>query len=182
MLQHMALIQEFARATPEYLARCRGSAVDSPGAAPHRDPPPDDVLDTDWALWGLLRYRRGTARWAPLHTALDRALSGDDIGFLDHDEVYDGCTDPPCLPAPAAVDEITRALLAADIDQVLAGLPDAPAAAASAVGFQGFRGDCASTWSSTSSRCVPSSGALNSGAGASSYGSTEPVRVAPRRP
>ncbi len=37
---------------------------------------------------------------------------------------------PARLPAPAAVDEITRALLAADIDQVLAGLPDAPAAAA----------------------------------------------------
>ncbi|MFE2689174.1 DUF1877 domain-containing protein [Streptomyces mirabilis] len=109
---------------------------------PNGEPPPDDVLDTDWALWGLRRYCRGTARCAPLHAALDRALSGDaDIGFLDHDEVYDGCTDPPRLLAPAAVDEITRAPLEADIDQVLAGLPDAPAAAASAVGFQGFRGD-----------------------------------------
>ncbi|MFF7594436.1 hypothetical protein [Streptomyces mirabilis] len=71
-------------------------------------------------------------------------LSGDadgDIGFLDHDEVYDGCTDPPRLPAPAALDEITRALLEADIDQVLAGPPDDPVAAASVVGFQGFRGD-----------------------------------------
>ncbi|QDN96984.1 hypothetical protein FNV65_12625 [Streptomyces sp. S1A1-8] len=106
-------------------------------------------------MWGLLRYCRGTARRAPLHAALDRALSGDadgDIGFLDHDEVYDGCTDPPRPPAPAAVDEITRALLEADIDQVLAGLPDDPAAAASAVGFQGFRGDVRSTWSSSSSR------------------------------
>ncbi|MFF2427947.1 DUF1877 domain-containing protein [Streptomyces mirabilis] len=91
-------------------------------------------------MWGLLRYCRGTARCAPLHAALDRALSGDadgDIGFLDQDEVYDNCTDPPRPPAPAAVD----ALLEADIDQVLAGLPDDPAAAASAVGFQGFRGD-----------------------------------------
>ncbi|MFJ1558934.1 DUF1877 domain-containing protein [Streptomyces mirabilis] len=95
-------------------------------------------------MWGLLRYCRGTARCAPLHAALDRALSGDadgDIGFLDHDEVYEGCTDPPRPPAPAAVDEITRALLEADIDQVLADLPDDPAAAASAVGFQGIRGD-----------------------------------------
>ncbi|MCX4425777.1 DUF1877 domain-containing protein [Streptomyces mirabilis] len=95
-------------------------------------------------MWGLLRYCRGTARCAPLHAALDRALSGDadgDIGFRDHDEVYDGCADPPRPPAPAAVDAITRALLESDIDQVLAGLPDDPAAAASAVGFQGFRGD-----------------------------------------
>lgn len=64
--------------------------------------------------------RDGTLR--TLHAALDRALSGDtdgDIGLLDHDEVYDGCTDRPRPPAPAAVDEITRAL---------------------AVGFQGFRG------------------------------------------
>ncbi|MFE2707105.1 DUF1877 domain-containing protein [Streptomyces mirabilis] len=140
----MALTQQFARVTPEYSARCRGSAHDSPGAAPHGDPPPDDLLDTDRALWGLLRYCRGTARCAPLHAALDRALSGDadgDIGFLDHDEVYDGCAEPPHPPAPAAVDAITRALLEADIDQVLAGLPDDPAAAASAVGFQGFRGD-----------------------------------------
>ncbi|MFF1740790.1 DUF1877 domain-containing protein [Streptomyces mirabilis] len=117
----MALTQQFARVTPEYLARCRESALDSPGAAPNGDPPPDDVLDTDWALWGLCRYCRGTARCAPLHAALDRAVSGDaDIGFLDHDEVYDGCTDPPRLLAPAAVDEFTRALLEADIDQVLA--------------------------------------------------------------
>ncbi|MFF4515105.1 hypothetical protein [Streptomyces mirabilis] len=111
----MALTQQFARVTPEYLARCRGSALDSPGAAPHGDPPPDDVLDTDRALWGLLRYCRGTARCAP----------------------------PPRRPL---------ALLEADIDQVLAGLPDDPAAAASAVGFQGFRGDVRSTWSSSSSR------------------------------
>ncbi|MFD7051349.1 hypothetical protein ACFWBS_14955 [Streptomyces mirabilis] len=42
------------------------------------------------------------------------------------------CAPPPRRPL---------ALLEADIDQVLAGLPDDPAAAASAVGFQGFRGD-----------------------------------------
>ncbi|MGW8875460.1 DUF1877 domain-containing protein [Streptomyces mirabilis] len=151
----MALTQQFARVTPEYLAVSRVGP-----RLPRRRPLMGTLRPTtSWTPTGRCGACSGTAagRHAahPLHAALDRALSGDadgDIGFLDHDEVYDGCSDPPRPPAPAAVDEITRALLEADIDQALAGLPDDPAAAASAVGFQGFRGDVRSTWSSSSSR------------------------------
>ncbi|WP_369245059.1 DUF1877 domain-containing protein [Streptomyces sp. R41] len=93
---------------------------------------------------GLLWYCRRTSAHPHLVDVLERALSGDpggDIGFLDHDEVYDRITDPPGLLAPAAVDEITRALVDVDIDHVLADLPESAEAAASVVGFEGFRGD-----------------------------------------
>ncbi|WP_406166332.1 DUF1877 domain-containing protein [Streptomyces sp. NBC_00996] len=140
----MALTQQFARVSPEYLAQCRESALGSPGAAPGWAPPSRDLLDADWALWGLIWYCRKTAAHPRLVDVLGRALTGDpggDIGFLDHDEVYDAVADPPGLLAPAAVDEITRALFDVDIGRVLADLPQSPEAAASVVGFEGFRGN-----------------------------------------
>ncbi|MGW6737248.1 DUF1877 family protein [Streptomyces sp. NPDC055013] len=141
----MALTQQFARVTPAYLERCRTSALDSPGAAPGWDPPPVDLLDTDWATWGLIRYCRATGADADLIAVLDRAISGDpgeDIGFLDHDEVHDGIEGPPRLLAPAAVAEIARALYAVDLDDLLADLPPHPEDAAVACGFgHAFAGD-----------------------------------------
>ncbi|MGI5373831.1 DUF1877 family protein [Streptomyces sp. CA-251387] len=141
----MALTQQFARVTPEYLEHCRSSALDSPGASPGWDPPPGDLLDTDWAVWGLIWYCRSTGADVDLIALLDRAVSGDpggDIGFLDHDEVYDGFDDPPRLLTPAAVAELARDLDAVDLDIVLADLPTATADAAAACGFDGgFRGD-----------------------------------------
>lgn len=91
----MALTQRFARVTPEYLERCRASALDSPGSAPGWNPPSDDLLDTDWAIWGLISHCRSTGVDPAVTALLDRAVSGDpggDIGFLDHDEVYDDRT------------------------------------------------------------------------------------------
>ncbi|MFF7952359.1 hypothetical protein [Streptomyces griseorubiginosus] len=69
---------------------------------------------------------------------LDRAVSGDpdsDVGFLDHDGVYDGFTDPPRLLEPAAVADIARGLDALDPGALLADLPDSPDEAAAACGF-----------------------------------------------
>ncbi|MGW6906122.1 DUF1877 domain-containing protein [Streptomyces sp. NPDC054940] len=141
----MALTQQFARVTPEYLELCRASALDSPGAAPGWNPPPDDLLDTDWAVWGLIRYCRSTGVDADLIAPLDRAVCGDpggDIGFLDHDEVYDGFDDPPQVLFPASVADIARALVKVDLDVVLADLPTATDDAAAACGFgRGFNGD-----------------------------------------
>ncbi|MFI6014744.1 DUF1877 family protein [Streptomyces sp. NPDC051243] len=141
----MALTQQFARVTPEYLERCRASALDSPGAAPGWNPPPDDLLDTDWATWGLIAYCRSTGVDRDLIALLDRAVSGDlggDIGFLDHDEVYDGFDGSPRLLGPAAVTDIARRLDHIDLDAVLAHLPTATDDAAAACGFgRGFRGD-----------------------------------------
>ncbi|MFI7412856.1 DUF1877 family protein [Streptomyces sp. NPDC049627] len=141
----MALTQQFARVTREYLEHCRSSAFDSPEASPGWDPSPGDLLDTDWAVWGLIWYCRSTGADVDLIALLDRAVSGDpggDIGFLDHDEVYDGIDGPPRLLAPAAVVEIARGLEAVDLDIVLADLPSAAADAAAACGFgDGFSGD-----------------------------------------
>jgi hypothetical protein len=115
----MPLTQQFARVSPEYLDRCRASALDSPGAAPGWHPPAEDLLD--------------------------RAVSGDpggDVGFLDHDEVYDGFDAPPQLLAPAAVAEIAHALDALDLDGLLADLPTNTLDAAAIRGFDGgFDGD-----------------------------------------
>ncbi|MFF8353078.1 DUF1877 family protein [Streptomyces chartreusis] len=141
----MALTQQFARVTPEYLEQCRATAADSPGAAPDWDPPPEDRLDTDWAIWGLLRYCRTTAPDADLITLLDRAISGDpggDVAFLDHVEVYDGFDGPPRLLTAAAVADIARALASVDLQGVLTDLPPTTEEAAAACGFgHGFNGD-----------------------------------------
>ncbi|MFE6176636.1 DUF1877 family protein [Streptomyces sp. NPDC056464] len=141
----MALTQQFARVTREYLERCRTSALDSPGSAPGWNPPAEDLLDTDWATWGLIRYCRATRTATALMTLLGRAISGDpggDIGFLDHPEVYDGFDGPPQLLAPTAVRDIARALDAIDLDDVLSNLPTTNDEAAAACGFgRGFNGD-----------------------------------------
>lgn len=141
----MALTQQFARVTPEYLDRCRASALTSPGASPAWDPPAGDLLDTGWALWGLLRHCRATGADPAAVAVLDRAVSGDpdgNVGFLDHDEVYDGFGDPPRLLGPAAVAELAAALDRLRLGELLADLPASPEVAAAVCGFgAGFDGD-----------------------------------------
>ncbi|MEW2250464.1 DUF1877 family protein [Streptomyces sp. NPDC006975] len=141
----MALTQRFARVTPEYLERCRQSALDSPGAAPGWDPPAADLLDTGWANWGLAAYCRSTGAAPAVAELLDRAVSatyGHTAGFLDHDEVYDGFTDPPRVLDPAEVEKIARELRDVDVTALLAGLPADPVRAAAACGHtDGFDGD-----------------------------------------
>ncbi|POX47637.1 DUF1877 domain-containing protein [Streptomyces sp. Ru71] len=141
----MALSQQFARVSPEYLERCRQSALDSPGAAPGWDPPASDRLDTGWASWGLAAYCRSGGADPAVAGLLDRAVSatyGQTAGYLDHDEVYDGFTDPPRVLDPAEVEKIARDLGDVDVAALLAELPDAPAEAAAACGHaEGFSGD-----------------------------------------
>ncbi|MEV5380518.1 DUF1877 domain-containing protein [Streptomyces nondiastaticus] len=142
----MALTQQLARVSPQYLARCRRTAEDSPGKAPGWDPPDRDTLDLGWALWGLARFFRRSGVDAVLTAALERSFSGDsadDAGFLDHPTVHDGFDGPPALLAPAAVSEICRVLGTADIDEVLELLPRDGEEAAKMCGFGGFSGDLA---------------------------------------
>ncbi|MGW7819693.1 DUF1877 family protein [Streptomyces puniciscabiei] len=140
----MALTQQFARVTPEYLERCRTTALGSPDAAPGWDPPESGTLDTDWALWGLLRFCRGPGADPAAACLLDRVTGGDAdgaVGFLDHPDVHDGFGGPPRLLSVAAVSDISHALAGLDLDGVLARLPATPPAAATACGFPGFSGD-----------------------------------------
>ncbi|MFI6357144.1 DUF1877 family protein [Streptomyces sp. NPDC050743] len=140
----MALTQQFARVTPHYLEHCRATALASPDAAPGWAPPPTDTLDTDWALWGLLRFCRGPGADAAAAYVLERVTGGapaEDMDFLDHPDVHDGFGGPPRLLSVAAVSDISRALDETDLDALLARLPTAPPAAAVACGFPGFSGD-----------------------------------------
>ncbi|WP_053849797.1 DUF1877 family protein [Streptomyces sp. NRRL B-24085] len=139
----MALTQQFARVTPEYLERCRATALDSPCAAPGWDPPPADLLDTGWAVWGLIRHCRRSGADPGTPALLDRAVSGDPDaapGFLDHPDVHDGFGDPPRLLGPGAVAAVARGLDAIDTGALLAGLPDSPDEAAAVCGFGPWAG------------------------------------------
>ncbi|MEV7179868.1 hypothetical protein [Kitasatospora sp. NPDC093679] len=99
----MALPQQLARVSPAYLDRCRRNAAGSPDGDPRWDPPAGDLLDLDWALWGLLRHLRAVEAAPATVALLDRSISGDDaaaVAFLDHLEVYDRFGDPPTLLTP----------------------------------------------------------------------------------
>lgn len=136
----MALTQQLARVAPAYLERCRAAALASPDAAPGWDPPREDLLDTDWAMWGLIRYCRSTGAAGDLIALLDRAISGDpggDIGFLDHAGMYDGFDGPPRLLTPTGVTDIAHCLDAVDLDGLLRDLPAAREDAVAACGFDG---------------------------------------------
>ncbi|MEU7043705.1 DUF1877 domain-containing protein [Streptomyces varsoviensis] len=137
----MALTQQLARVSPQYLAWCREAAAASPDGDPRWEPPESDTLDLDWAVWELLRLYRHAHPGAHEIAVLDRAIHGDAdgrVGFLDHPTVHDGFDAPPAVLAPAAVREVARELSRVDIAPVLeAALP----AYREAGGFSGFAGD-----------------------------------------
>lgn len=139
----MALTQQLARVSLQYVAQCRETAADSPENDPGWNPPAEDTLDLDWAIWSLIKF----FRWAHVdaaHTnALERSITGDsggEVGFLDHAEVYDGYGAPPALLPPELVTEVAHALDAIDVNKALAQLPKDSAEAARACGFEGFDG------------------------------------------
>ncbi|MFL5996893.1 MAG: DUF1877 domain-containing protein [Streptomyces sp.] len=150
----MALTQQFARVTPEYLELSRASALDSPDAVPNWNPPTEDLLDAGWAVWGLIHHCRGSGAAPATVAMLEHAISGDpdgDVGFLDHDEVHDGFADPPRLLGPHAVADIAHGLDAVDVGAVLADLPaPPPRPRPRAVSALGSSATCAPTWSNTS--------------------------------
>ncbi|MFC8362183.1 DUF1877 domain-containing protein [Streptomyces griseorubiginosus] len=127
----MALTQQFARVAPEHLDRLRDGAEEW-------DPGAENLLDTGWAVWGLILLCRASGADPGTVALLERAVSGDpdgDIGFLDHDGVYDGFTDPPRQLTPTAVADVARGLDALDPGALLADLPDSPDAASAVCGF-----------------------------------------------
>lgn len=139
----MALTQRLARVSPQYLAQCRAAAEASPYGNPDRDPPAENTVDLDWAIWGLIWFCQRMRIAEPCVQVLKRSVSGDpggDVEFLDHPEVHDGFDSPPALLAPAAVAEVARGLAALDIDDALTCLPANHLEAAEACGFRGFDG------------------------------------------
>ncbi|MFF9573201.1 DUF1877 domain-containing protein [Streptomyces sp. NPDC014685] len=139
----MALTQQLARVSPQYLAQCRATAEVSADSNPGWDPPSEDTVDLDWAIGGLLWFCQRMRIEGPCVQVLQRSISGDPGGgieFLDHPEIHDGFGSPPALLAPAAVVEVARGLAALDIDEVLSCLPADHWEAAEACGFRGFNG------------------------------------------
>lgn len=139
----MALTQQLARVTPQYLAQCRAAAAMSSDGNPDWDPPEEDAVDLDWAIWGLIWFCQRMQIEEQCIQNLQRSIAGDsggDVEFLDHPEVYDGFDAPPALLAPAAVAEVARDLATMDIDDMLSHLPADSFAAAEACGFRGFNG------------------------------------------
>ncbi|PZT71757.1 hypothetical protein DNK55_32000 [Streptomyces sp. AC1-42T] len=140
ILRRMALTQQLARVTPQYLDRCRETAGSAPDGDPRWNPPADDVLDLDWAVWELLGLYRRMRPESPDIAVLERSIHGDGsapVAFLDHIEVYDRIDRPPSLLSPAAVTGVARALAAMEIDSLLTTLP----AYRREGGFPGFTGD-----------------------------------------
>ncbi|MFI9227914.1 DUF1877 family protein [Streptomyces rimosus] len=140
----MALTQQLARVSEAYLAQCRRNAAASADGDPEWNPPDEDVLDLDWAVWGLLRYCREADVACEWTAAVQRSIEGenaDSVRFLDHPEVYDGFGTPPALLAPPVVAEVARRLDAIDMDSLLRGLPADAASAAAVCGFGAFHGD-----------------------------------------
>ncbi|MFE2415347.1 DUF1877 family protein [Streptomyces hokutonensis] len=141
----MPLTQQFARVTSEYLDGCRAAALAASDESPGWDPPDACLLDTDWAIWGLIHHCRSTGADPQVIALLDRAVTGDpdrDVEFLNHEKIYDGFGDPPRLLTPTAVTDVAAALDRIRLDDLLSELPTSTEEAATACGFgAGFEGD-----------------------------------------
>ncbi|MFJ9669154.1 DUF1877 family protein [Streptomyces sp. NPDC101219] len=134
----MAVTQQLARITAEYLASCRQSADASPDGDPPWNPPSADVLDLDWAplliervceLGGLDDARRSAVR---------QALEGDtaiDLAFLTtHPHAIAPFGPKPTALSAAHVARVAELLEQIDFPALLAALPTDEAEAAALIG------------------------------------------------
>ncbi|MGW7640409.1 DUF1877 domain-containing protein [Streptomyces decoyicus] len=135
----MAVTQQLARISAEYLADCRQSASESPDGDPHWDPQPADVLDLDWAPILLARACE-LAGLDDVHlNALRQATDGDsaiDLGFLNTHPHAIG----PFGPAPTALSaaqaaHVSELLVHMNMPAILAALPADDTQAVSSIDY-----------------------------------------------
>ncbi|WP_328390064.1 DUF1877 domain-containing protein [Streptomyces sp. NBC_00400] len=134
----MAITQQLARISVEYLADCRQSAGESPDGDPHWDPRPADVLDLDWAPILLERVCELAELDDVRLDALRQATAGDsaiDLDFLTTHPHAIG----PFGPAPTSLSAVQAArvaelLMRMNMPTMLAALPADDAQAASLIG------------------------------------------------
>ncbi|WP_225844924.1 DUF1877 domain-containing protein [Streptomyces sp. HPF1205] len=134
----MAVTQQLARVSAEYLAACRQSAGTSPDRDPHWDPPASDVLDLGWAPT-LLQRLGEIAGLDEVHLdALRRATDGGTglaLAFLNthpHAIAPFGPA-PTALSAPQAA-RVSDLLGHIDMPALLDTLPTDDREAASLIG------------------------------------------------
>ncbi|MFJ4900838.1 DUF1877 family protein [Streptomyces sp. NPDC088727] len=134
----MAVTQQLARVTTEYLNFCRQAAEAAPDVNPQWDPPRADWIDLDWSP-APLRQLVKLAKVGPAAVAaLERSTNGDaliDVSYLDHDDAVGTFGPPPRAVAPAAVAEIATTLAAVDWEAAIAALPAGAQEAATAMGM-----------------------------------------------
>lgn len=121
----MAVTQQLARASTEYLEECRRAALASPDGDPGWAPPEGDTLDLDWAIWDLIALCRQAGDRAADLATLEHSIEGDPakIPFLDHLAFYDRIERAPGLLAPSEVARLAVALARFDLDAALAAAP-----------------------------------------------------------
>ncbi|MGW6912866.1 DUF1877 domain-containing protein [Kitasatospora sp. NPDC054939] len=139
----MAVPQQLARVSAEYLAACRQSAAESPDGDHHWDPPSADWLDLDWAPSMLKRACELTRLNAVHLEALKRATDGDsgiDLDFLHANPhaIAPFSTSAPTALCPEAVAQVAALLEEIDMPAILQSVLDS--GTASELG-QGFTGD-----------------------------------------
>ncbi|MFJ5120472.1 DUF1877 domain-containing protein [Kitasatospora sp. NPDC088548] len=139
----MAVTQQLARVSVEYLEACRTRAEESSDGDHQWDPPAADSLDLDWAPSMLARVCEIAGVDDSRLAGLRRATDGGavlDVGFLADPHIG------PFGPAPAAlapfeVERVSDLVTGIDFQAALAALPsDDHAAGALIAAEDGFRG------------------------------------------
>lgn len=134
----MAVTQQLARISAEYLASCRRSADASPDGDPLWDPPSAHVLDLDWAPFLLERVCELGGLDNVHRTALRQALNGDtaiDLAFLNtHPHAIGPFGPAPTALSAAQVARTSELLGQIDFPALLAVLPPDETEAASLIG------------------------------------------------
>ncbi|MER7569054.1 DUF1877 family protein [Streptomyces sp. NPDC097941] len=120
----MAVTQQLARVSAEYLAACRTRTEESFDGDHQWDPPTADCLDLDWAP-AMLERACEIAGVGELHlAALRQATDGGvamDVGFLNAHPHAIGPA--PAALEPLAVRQVSGLLREIDLQAVLAVLP-----------------------------------------------------------
>ncbi|MFJ8627872.1 DUF1877 domain-containing protein [Kitasatospora sp. NPDC093550] len=138
----MAVTQQLARVSTEYLAACRQSAEESPDGDHHWDPPSADCLDLDWAPAMLERACELTRLDAVHLEALKRATEGGsdiDLDFLDTNPhaIASFSNSAPTALCPDAVARVSVLLGGIDMRAILQSVLDSGMESELGYGFIG---------------------------------------------
>lgn len=134
----MAVTQQLARISAEYLASCRQSADASPDGDPLWDPPSADLLDLDWAPFLIERVCELGGLDDAHRSALRQALEGEtaiDLAFLNtHPHAIAPFGPDPTALSAVQVDRAAALLGEIEFPALLAALPTDEAEAAALIG------------------------------------------------
>jgi hypothetical protein len=123
----MAVTQQLARVSGEYLDRCRTLAAASPDADPEWNPPADDRIDLDWAPSFLIDACKLAGVDTCTLEALMRALDGApdiDVSVLHHPEATGSFGPCPTALGPDSVARLAAKLTELDWEKTLAAIPE----------------------------------------------------------